>query len=293
MRGAVDLSTLAPAAEPPAGNTGSGYVRDMEEADFNEIVAQSMTVPVVLILWAPYSPASKETASDLAALAEEFDGRFLLVRVDGERAPGLRMALQAQAFPKTIAIIKGEPVPLFDGNASADQMRPVIEQVLQIAAANGLTGRVEASAPSGDGEPAEPELPPLHQAAFDAIEQGDFAGAHAAFEQALAENPRDEFARVGQLQVGLLERTSGADPQVAFEAAKDLDDLDAQLAAADLELAMGRPQEAFGRLLSAVKRFAEPDRSTARTRLIEFFDIVGADDEGVRAARQRLAMLLS
>src|SRR5699024_10388183 len=119
-----------------------------------------------------------------------------------------------------------------------EQVRGVLDQVIAAAAANGVTGTVGAS--TGDepaDEPEEPPLPPLHQAAYDAIERDDLASAADAYAQALRENPRDAMARAGLAQVNLLLRTSGADLAAArAAAAADPRDVEAQLAVADLDV---------------------------------------------------------
>ena len=100
----------------------------------------------------------------------------------------------------------------------------------------------------------EPELPPLHQAAYDAIERDDLEAATAAYEQALKENPRDSLARAGLAQVGLLDRTRDLDLQAArAAAAADPADVDAQLAVADLDILGGKVEDAFSRLVDVLQ----------------------------------------
>lgn len=297
MGGTIDFSTLAKPAPAPEGNTGSGFVVDIEESEFPAIAQHSARVPIIMVMWAAFSPASKQTAAELAALAEEYQGRFVLVRIDGERAPQLRQALQVTSFPKTIAILQGKPVPLFDGNATREQIRPIVEQVLTLAAQNGITATVAAkdgAAEAQDVTEAEEPQSPEHQRAFEAIEAGDFAAAKTAFAAALAQNPRDELAKVGILQTELLERTQHADPAAVFSQAKEnLQDVNAQLAASDLELASGRIDEAFGRLLSLIGRSNGEEQELARQRIVSYFEMVGNGDASVQAARRRLAMLLN
>ena len=69
-------------------------------------------------------------------------------------------------------------------------------------------------------------------------------------------------------------------------------DVAAQIAAADLDLVGGHVEDAFGRLIETVKRTAGDDRDSARVRLLELFDVVGADDPRVTAARRALARAL-
>ncbi len=295
-RGAVDLSTLARPATPAPGTPGalppaSGYVRDVDEASFPEVVQSSTQHPVVVVLWAPWSEVSQQVAADLAALADEDAGRWLLARIDAEANPQVAAAFQAQSVPTVVAVLGGQPVPLFQGAYPREQVRAVLDQLLAAAEANGITGRV-AAATAAEPEP-EPALPPLHQAAYDAIERDDLPGARAAYEQALRENPRDAMARAGLAQVGLMERTVGADVRAVREAAGARpDDVDAQLAVADLDVFGGAVEDAFARLVDLVRRTAGDDRERVRLRLVDLFEVLGTDDPRVVAARRALASAL-
>lgn len=295
-RGAVDLSSLARPATPPPGTPGglpaaAGYVRDVDQTSFADVVQSSAQHPVVVVLWAPWSEVSQQVAADLAALADDDDGRWLLARIDAEANPQVAQAFQAQSVPTVVAVLGGQPVPLFQGAYPREQVRAVLDQLLAAAEANGITGRVAA----GAEPPAEPEpaLPPLHQAAYDAIERDDLPAARSAYEQALRENPRDAMARAGLAQVGLMERTAGADlRQVREAAAARPDDVDAQLAVADLDVFGGAVEDAFARLVDLVRRTAGEERERVRLRLVDLFEVVGTDDARVVAARRALASAL-
>ncbi|SFK51423.1 putative thioredoxin [Cellulomonas sp. KH9] len=296
-RGAVDLSTLARPATPPPGSPGGlptagGYVRDVDQETFADVVQSSTQHPVVVVLWAPWSEVSQQVAADLAALADEDAGRWLLARIDAEANPQVAAAFQAQSVPTVVAVLGGQPVPLFQGAYPREQVRAVLDQLLAAAEANGITGRVAAGAPAPEPEP-EPALPPLHQAAYDAIERDDLPAARAAYEQALRENPRDAMASAGLAQVGLMERTAGADVRAVREAAAARpDDVDAQLAVADLDVFAGAVEDAFARLVELVRRTAGDDRERVRLRLVDLFEVLGTDDPRVVAARRALASAL-
>jgi len=295
-RGAVDLSALARPATPPPGSPGgldaaAAYVRDVDQTTFADVVQSSTQHPVVVVLWAPWSEVSQQVAADLAALAEEDAGRWLLARIDAEGNPQVAAAFQAQSVPTVIALLGGQPVPLFQGAYPREQVRAVLDQLLAAAEANGVTGRVSGG-PTPAPEP-EPALPPLHQAAYDAIERDDLPAARAAYEQALRENPRDAMARAGLAQVGLMERTAQADPRAVREAAAaHPEDVDAQLAVADLDVFGGAVEDAFARLVELVQRTAGEERERVRLRLVDLFEVLGAGDPRVVAARRALTAAL-
>lgn len=292
VHGAIDLSAFTRAGGAAANQPeASAVVVDVTEADFADVVGRSDQVPVLITLWTAADPASSSVTALLAELATEYQGRLLLARVDVERAPQVAQAVGTQTGSTVAAVVKGQAVPLPPlDTATREQVRAVLDQVLQMAAANGVTGRVDEVSP--EPEDAEPPLPPLHAEAYEAIERDDLDAAVGAFTAALTQNPKDEMARAGLAQVELLRRVRGADPASARRAAAELDDLDAQLLVADLDLSVGAVEDAFARLLDAVRRTAGPERERVRVRLVELFTVVGDHDPRVAAARRQLANAL-
>jgi putative thioredoxin len=313
LRGAVDLSSLKQRPAPPAVAAGNGPGNapagtpasgqpgaegpalrvEVTEQNFQDLVELSAQVPVVFALWAAYSPESAGVLDALERIVQSYAGRLVLGAADIDAFPQLAQAFQVQAVPTAVAVLKGQPVPLFQGGADEQQIRALLDELLKVAAANGVSGNVGGAAP---GEPAPAPLPPLHQKAFDAIEAGDFAAAAAAYRQALTEMPADAEAKVGLAQVELMDRLqklSGPDGDALRQlAADEPDNLTAQLGVADLDIAGGHVEDALNRVVGFIGRNFGPERETARVRLLELFDVVGATDERVAKARQALARVL-
>ncbi|GAT73043.1 tetratricopeptide repeat protein [Microbacterium hydrocarbonoxydans] len=301
LRGAVDLSTLrnrppAPAPGAPASQAPgiSDVVVDATDDSFGQILEISRTVPVVVDLWAEWCGPCKQLSPIIEKVTRELEGRVLLAKVDVDANPQLAQGFRAQSIPMVVALIAGQPVPMFTGAVPEQQVREVFAQLLQLAAQNGVTGTLSIA--DGGEAPAaaeEPPLPPLHAEAFSAIERGDYAAAIAAYEKALAENPRDEDAIAGLGQVRLLHRVQGLDLQAARAAAAAApQDVQAQFDVADLDLAGGHVEDAFGRLLDLFAQLPADQRTPVRERLVELFGLIGAADPRVVTARNRLSSLL-
>lgn len=305
LRGAVDLSSLrnrpqAPAA-PAAGSAPSGpsapastLVFDVTDASFPQVLELSRSVPVVVDLWAEWCGPCKQLSPILEKVVVELGGKVVLAKVDVDANPQLAQGFRAQSIPMVVALVAGQPVPLFTGAVPEQQVREVFAQLLQLAAQHGVTGTIPVDgAVTEDDEPGEQPLPPLHAEAFAAIEEGDYPRAIAAYEQALAENPRDADARAGLGQVRLLDRVQGVDLQAArAAAAASPTDIDAQFTVADLDIAGGHVEDAFERLLDLFGALASDERAPVRERLLELFGLIGDEDPRVIRARSRLASLL-
>lgn len=299
VRGAVDLSSLRnrPTAAADAAPSGpvpsSSLIFDATDDTFAQVLELSRTVPVVVDLWAEWCGPCKQLSPILERVVTELAGRVVLAKVDVDANPQLAQGFRAQSIPMVVALVAGQPVPLFTGAVPEQQVREVIAQLLQLASQHGVTGTVPVEPGEEPAEPAEPELPPLHAEAFDAIEAGDYARAVSAYEKALAENPRDADARAGLGQVSLLARVQGVDLQAARDAAAAAPlDPEAQFAVADLDLAGGHVDDAFGRLLDLFAALPSDERAPVRERLLELFGLIGDADPRVLRARGRLASLL-
>ncbi|SEA88106.1 tetratricopeptide repeat protein [Leifsonia sp. 21MFCrub1.1] len=308
LRGAVDLSSLVnrpPAGEAPAGESPAGALTlpslffEGTDANFNDFIDLSMRVPVVVDLGTERSDQWKQFTAVLDRVVAGFGGRLVLVKVDVDANAQLAQAFQAQSVPAVAALVAGRPVQLFVGALPESQISDVFEQLLQLAAQNGVTDTVTVeggAAPDADAaaEPApEPPLPPLHAEAYDAIERGDYDGAIRAYRTAIAQDPRDTLAVAGLAQVSLLARLSGhtAD-ELRSAGAQAPDDVDAQLGVADLDISGGHIDDAFDRLLTLFPKLDANGKETVRTRILDYFEIVGVDDPRVGKARARLASLL-
>ncbi|WP_079085430.1 tetratricopeptide repeat protein [Streptomyces dysideae] len=317
MSGVVDLAAVKAAQEAKAkaeqaraeaARQGGGgavspadLVIDVDEAGFeHDVLQRSTEVPVVIDFWAEWCQPCKQLSPVLERLAVECNGRFVLAKVDVDANQMLMQQFGVQGIPAVFAVVAGQALPLFQGAAGEAQIRQTLDQLVTVAEQRfGLTGL--AVDPDAEPAPAQeaPAAPPagpydaLLEAAVQALDAGDLGGAVQAYKNVLSDDPGNTEAKLGLAQAELLQRVQGADPQqVRKDAADKPDDARAQIAAADLDLVGGHVEDAFGRLIDAVRRTAGDERDAVRLRLLELFEVVGGDDPRVAAARRALARAL-
>jgi putative thioredoxin len=297
--GAVSLDSLArrpqttaPAAAPPSGSDANGgapvAVIDVTEASFQvDIIDRSMTVPVVIDFWAEWCGPCKQLSPILERLAVEGGGAWVLAKIDVDSNQQLAAAAGVQGIPAVKAVWQGGIVGEFTGAVPEPQVRGWIGELLAATgAANG--------AGAGDGaDVSEPPLAPEFVEAAAAFERGDYDAAERAYLAILAAAPADQLAAGALAGVRLFKRAEHLDPQATRAAAEAApDDLDAQLAAADVDMLEGLVDQAFKRLVDVVARTSGADRDRARLHLLGLFDAAGRDDPSIPAARSALSRAL-
>jgi thioredoxin len=299
-------SPSQPGAPDPSTPGGNGLVIDVTEETFNtDVVERSRTTPVIMDLWAEWCGPCKQLSPVLEKLAAEAGGQWILAKVDVDANPQLSAALQVQSIPMVVAVIGGQLVDGFLGAMPEGQVRQWIGQVLAAAEKMGM----QLSAPAGAAEDeqdgaltdpdarlpvdAGPEIPVAYADARAAMERGDLDGAAQAFEQELAVNPADPVAKTGLAQVNLIRRVSSYDQaKVRRDAAEHPADVEAQARVADIDMATGRIEEAFNRLLGVVRRTSGEERDQARVHLVGLFELLPPNDPQVKKARSTLSSLL-
>lgn len=275
-----DLSTLKKSDLPESPMPGVAVTQENLVSDF---VSKSKEQVVVLLCWSPRSAQSKEILDILGKLESTDKGAWLLGTVDVDSQPQVAQALQVKAVPIAIAIVAEQLLPLFESVPQIDQVRLVINKLLELASQKGVGQAPEVL--------AEIPLEPEEQAAYAALEKSDFKAAKIAYESWLKRKPNEPVAVIGLAQVNLMLRVEGLDPELTLKSAKS-DDLTSQLMCADIEIATGNNEAAFTRLLNVIRSFSGEEKDKAKLHLIQLFNLVNPSDPSLLKARNELASLL-
>jgi putative thioredoxin len=306
LAGAVDLTALKHKVKAEPGQAGGapsagGYVIDVSAATFQSVLQTSVTYPVLLLLWVPTDDRLFDMAKTLGEAVNKLEGKMQLARFDINEDPNIAQALQVRGAPALFALIGGQPMPILQGLPSPDEMRQVTDellpQIVQLAQQAGVTGVAPYSgdpdAVNDDQVSQENAVPAAHAQAHALADAGDYVGAAKAYEDVLKSDPNDPLAARERSKALLLARSGQADVRAVRQAAADApDDVQAQLAVADVDMIGGQIDDAFARLLDFLAAGHRADLDPVRERLLEYFAIPEPDDPRLKSARRRLSTLM-
>ena len=289
LAGAVDLSALK---QPPPGSgesrgDGSSAASagvEVNETNFEEeVLLRSNQVPVVVLLWSPRSEVCLQLADALSALAATDNGKWSLASVNVDVSPRVGQIFGVEVVPTVVALAAGQPLSSFQGAQPPEQLRRWIDSLLSATA-----GKLSGGTDSDEPEEVDPALAQARQY----LEDNDLGAALDAYQAILDTDPNHAEAKGAVRQIVFLMRATAHGPEAVAAADAAPDDIEAALAAADVQILSQDVAGAFDRLIGLVRRTSGDERTSVRTRLIELFELFDPADPEVIAGRRNLANAL-
>ncbi len=160
----------------------------------SEVIAASMTTPVLVDFWAPWCGPCKSLGPILEKLENDYAGRFKLVKINSDDEQQIASAFGIRSIPTCILLKNGQPVDGFMGAMPEGQVKQFLDKHLP---------SVDELAAEADSEEAEALL-----------ESGDTGAAIAKLQEALAVNPANDDVRFDYVKLliatGQFEEASAA-----------------------------------------------------------------------------------
>ncbi len=166
---------------------------DVTLANFEqEVVAASMTTPVLIDFWAPWCGPCKSLGPILEKVEVAYGGRFKLVKIDSDQEQQLGAAFGIRSIPTCILMMNGQPVDGFAGALPEGKVKEFLDKHL----------------------PPAPEAPPEVEEALPDV-AADPEAALEKLQHAVATNPADDNARFDYIKL-LVQLGRLDDAKVAF-----------------------------------------------------------------------------
>ncbi len=115
------------------------YIVDIDETNAQQLlIEESMTRPVVVDFWADWCGPCKQLMPILEKLAGEYQGAFLLAKVNADEQQMLAQQLGVRSLPTVMVIKEGQPVDGFSGAQPESAVREMLDKHLPSPQAGAL-----------------------------------------------------------------------------------------------------------------------------------------------------------
>lgn len=287
------------------GESGAKHVIEATSETFeNEVIAKSHEVPVVVDFWAEWCGPCRMLGPVLERLAEEYAGKFLLVKANTEELPDVAAGFGVRSIPAVFCLRDGKVVDMFVGVLPETAIRTWIDRLLPTAAeTKAASAAILIAANPKAAETAYREalaLDPLLVTAKIGLARAAAAQGRPEEAQAVlaelekrgylepeAERLKAELAIKNQAEeLGNVEML-----RAAVAAAPD--DLEAKLKLAEGLAASGNYDEALRLSLDLVERDRKGVGEEARKTMLRIFQLLPEDSDLLAESRRKLSVALS
>ena len=270
-----------------------------------EVLDRSAEVPVVLDFWAAWCQPCRMLGPVLERLADQHQGKFLLVKVDIEdpQLAPVANAFGVESIPAVFALKNGKIVDQFVGVLPEDELQAWIERLLP-SPAEALTDQAEAL------EVVDPATAEVKYREAIGLLPNDTGPRISLARLLLSQNRLDEarqeiedLAAAGvlgaegervhaELTLQLQARQAGSLEQVQAAAETSPSDLGLQLKLAQVLAAAGEHQKAMDLCLTLVQKDRQGIGEKARELMVHVFHVLGPESDLASTYRRKLTMLL-
>ena len=282
------------------------YSYDVSEQNFQqEVLEKSKTVPVVVDFWAPWCGPCQTLKPLLENLAEEYQGKFLLAKVNADENQTLAAQFGVRGIPSVKAVYDGKLVNEFSGAIPEAAIREFLQQIIPnesevkrqqaLSAYNvgdmdkALRLLEEAVQLDDDNHNAKIDLAAL------LVETKEFENAKNLLNKVPLNLQQEDRVKELMTKVDLSER-SGDLPDMDTllqRIEQDEMDLQARLDLANHYITTQSYDDALQLLFDIIKKDRTFGDDIARKTILDIFTLLGSQDERVRSARKTLATLLN
>lgn len=283
----------------------SPFIHNVTAEDFQSLVIEnSFKQPVLVDFWAEWCNPCQVLIPILSKLADEYQGKFILAKVNSDEQGELAAQAGVRSLPTVKLFINGQAVNEFMGALPESEVRKFLDQYIQSESDKVLNDAIQAY---NEGRQQD-ALEMLNQAlASDpqnarlkiniarlVANQGDFDSATALIDTLNDDDKNQPEVKelLAQIKLSNQLKDAGDPKELEQRIEQNPDDLDALLKMSNYMTASGQYEAAMELLLKIMQKDRSFNDDAGRLGLLDIFDLLGGDNPLVKSYRRKMFTLL-
>ena len=285
------------------------FVVDINQDQFlEEVVEKSKTVPVIVDFWAPWCGPCKQLTPVLENIVKKKNGKIILAKINVDENQGISSQLNIQSIPTVYGFVDGKPIDAFQGAQPESKIEAMVDKMIEATPGN--------------------EVPVLIDEAEKLFKDKKFEESLKRYESLIGIDSSNPKIIVGFLRC-LIQLKRFDDAKEMFNSLDDsilgneeilkikklIDTIDNDISDSSHEklveelrlnpknmelrfkvaqgyLNSSEIKNGFDELLILFEQDPKWNDGAAKTKLLEFFDVLGFNDPNVIAARKKLSSIM-
>lgn len=282
------------------------FVIEVTEQNFNEVMQQSMQVPVLLDFWADWCEPCKAMTPILERLAEDYQGKFILATVNADKESAIAQQLAVRNLPTLKLVVQGQLAAELVGAQTESDIRLLLDKAIPDAPVADVGESIEdkylSAKESGEYDQGVAAL-------MEALEKEPENNKYKAWmadllidatkiddaKSVLGQMPKDAKERIApNARLQFLDAASElpTEDELLASLAKDENDVEASYQMGVRYSAQGKFDDALACFMKVLQLDNNYEDQAARKSLINLFEVLGTGDERVKKYRRQMFTLL-